>query len=181
MTTRVLFVRAVNVGGTARLPMADFRQLLEELGAQRARTYIASGNAVVDVPDGWTRAKWAEFDRVVESELQSRFGFHREVISRSLNEVEGSLAGHPFEVADPKCSYVTFLAEVPDADRIAQASQLPTGRDEWALLGSDLHLRFAEGMGNATLNLDALLKRLGVVGTARNLRTINALIELARN
>jgi uncharacterized protein (DUF1697 family) len=181
MTVRVLFVRAVNVGGTAKLPMADFRTMLEELGAVRARTYIASGNAVVDLPDGWSASARAKFDRAVERELESRFGFRREVISRTLPELESALADHPFEIADPKWSYVAFLSAAPDHAGIERANQLAVGGDEWAIRGTDLHLRFAEGMGKAALNVDALLKRLGVAGTARKLNTVTALIELARS
>ena len=55
--------------------MAEFRAMLEELGAQRARTYIASGNAAVDLPGEWTSAEWAKFDRSEEHELETRFGF----------------------------------------------------------------------------------------------------------
>ena len=176
---RVLLVRAVNVGGHARLPMAEFRQLLEDLGAERARTYIASGNAVVSLPSAWAASEWAEFDRAVEHELESRFGFQRDVISRSVHDVETALAEHPLVVDDPKWSYIAFLAATPDPENLTRARELPTGDDEWSLLGSHLHLRFAKGMGDASLNLDSLLKRLGVAGTARNLRSVNAIIALA--
>ena len=179
VTTRVLFVRAVNVGGTARLPMADFRRMLEDLGALRAQTYIASGNAVIDLPGEWTSTEIAAFDHSVECELESRFGFCREVISRSLPALEDALATHPFAVADPKWSYVAFLSAAPDVDNTATARQLPTGKDQWELAGAELHMRFDAGFGAASLDSTALLKRLGVVGTARNLRTVQAIIDLA--
>ncbi len=63
MTTRILLVRAVNVGG-AKLPMAEFRELLAELGAKHARTYIQSGNAVVELS-----GDPVAFDRAVEQAL----------------------------------------------------------------------------------------------------------------
>jgi len=178
-TTRVLLVRAVNVGGTARLPMADFRQLLTDVGAESARTYIASGNAVVSLPSAWTAVEWTQFDRAVETELESRFGFHRDVISRSIDDVQASLAAHPFDIQNPQWSYIAFLASEPKPERLARAAELSTGTDEWRLLGSDLHLRYANGMGNASLKLDALLKRLDTAGTARNLRSVNAILALA--
>ncbi len=179
MSLRVLFVRAVNVGGHARLPMAEFRTMLEELGASRARTYIASGNAVVDVPTEWGSAEWAAFDANVERGLESRFGFRRDVMSRSVAELETTVAAHPFDTSNPQFSYVMFLNAVPERDRVSGAAEIAAGADEWALLGSHVHLRYPAGMGKATLNSDALLKRLGVVGTARNLRTVNAIIDLA--
>ena len=42
------FLRAVNVGGTGKLPMADLRAMCAEVGFENARTYIASGNVVFD-------------------------------------------------------------------------------------------------------------------------------------
>ena len=48
MPTYIALLRAVNVGGYGKLPMADFRELLENLGFKRVATYIQSGNAVFD-------------------------------------------------------------------------------------------------------------------------------------
>ena len=48
MPAYIALLRAVNVGGTKKLPMADFRKMLEELGYTRVETYIQSGNAVFD-------------------------------------------------------------------------------------------------------------------------------------
>ena len=56
---------------------------------------------------------------------------------------------------------------------------MPTGADRWALGEHDLHLRFEAGAGTAELDLTRLLKALGVIGTARNLRTVDRMIQLA--
>ncbi|MGZ5389365.1 MAG: DUF1697 domain-containing protein, partial [Aeromicrobium sp.] len=72
MSTRVILLRAVNVGG-ASLPMAGLRALLTELGARDVRTYIQSGNAVC-VPPGDP----ADFDRAIEKAIEAEFGFFRE-------------------------------------------------------------------------------------------------------
>ena len=44
MPVFVVLLRAVNVGGTAKLPMGDLKGLCEKAGFQNVRTYIASGN-----------------------------------------------------------------------------------------------------------------------------------------
>ena len=46
MTVWVALLRAVNVSGVNRLPMAEFRDALEAGGLKGAKTYIQSGNAV---------------------------------------------------------------------------------------------------------------------------------------
>ncbi len=173
MTMRIVLVRAVNVGG-AKLPMAEFRELLTEFGGENVRTYIASGNAVLDVP-----GDPAAFDRAVEKALTDRYGYVREAISRTAEELEAALKAHPFEVTEPKFSYIAPLTGTPADQAIAKAREVPTGDDQWEVIGDDLHIRYANGAGRAELDMNKVLKRLGVQGTARNLNTVQALIKMA--
>ena len=46
MTAYIALLRAVNVGGTGKLPMEDLRALCAEAGFAKVRTFIASGNVV---------------------------------------------------------------------------------------------------------------------------------------
>ncbi|HIW99309.1 MAG TPA: DUF1697 domain-containing protein [Candidatus Nesterenkonia stercoripullorum] len=174
MDRRIVLVRAVNVGGTAKLPMAQWRELAESLGASDVATYIASGNLVCTIP-----GDHHGFDRALESAVEERFGFFREVISRSPQQVSAALTNHPFDVVEPKFSYVTFLAGVPTADAIAAARKVPTGEDRWEVVGAEMHIRYAEGAGRAQMKDAAIGRALGVAGTARNLNTVRKLVELA--
>ena len=173
VATRILFIRAVNVGG-AKLPMAEFRELLEQLGARKVRTYIASGNAVLEL-DG----EAAPFERAVEAAVQDRYGYFREVMTRTRSELQAALDAHPFDVDDEARSYVSVLSAEPGAEGVAAASAVRTGDDRWQVIGRELHLRYANGAGLAVLSQEALAKRLGVAATARNLRTIRKLLDLA--
>ena len=119
MNTRILLVRAVNVGG-AKLPMAEFRELLAELGAEQVRTYIQSGNAVVALSGGAQA-----FDRAVEQALTDRYGYVREVISRSPSELKTALDKHPFTVSEPKYSYICLLYTSP-SPRDRTRSRMPS-------------------------------------------------------
>ena len=57
MPVFVVLLRAVNVGGTGKLPMGDLKRLCEKAGFRNVRTYIASGNVIVaqhdDTDFGW--------------------------------------------------------------------------------------------------------------------------------
>ena len=44
----VALLRAVNVGGTGKLPMSDLKAICEELGFGAVSTFIASGNVSPD-------------------------------------------------------------------------------------------------------------------------------------
>ena len=176
MSRRVVLIRAVNVGGTAKLPMEQFRALAESLGATEVSTYIASGNMVCSPP-----GTADDFDRALERLVEDQCGFFREVISRSVEELRTALAVHPFEVRDPKFSYITFLTSPPRTEAVSAGEALETGEDRWRVIGSDMHIRYAEGAGRPQMNGPAVGRTLGVPGTARNLNTVRKLITLAED
>ncbi len=166
-------MRAVNVGG-APLPMAELRALATELGATDVSTYIASGNLLCTPP-----GSPEEFDRALELAVEERFGFFREVISRSREAMQEALDAHPFEVIEPKFSYVTFLLTEPSPAAVEKARTFATGEDRWEVLGSEMHVRYATGAGRPQMKDQSIGRALGVPGTARNLNTVQKLIQLA--
>lgn len=171
---RIVLLRAVNVGG-AKLPMADLRAMAEDLGATDVATYIASGNLVCTPPPGDPAA----FDRALEAAIEARFGFAREAISRTRAEVAAALDAHPFEVLEPRFSSITFLLAAPSAAAVEQARTYETGEDRWEVIGRELHVRYANGAGRPQMQDAQISKALGVPGTARNLNTVRALLDLA--
>jgi uncharacterized protein (DUF1697 family) len=170
---RIVLLRAVNVGG-AQLPMKELKAIATDLGATDVSTYIASGNLIC-VPPG----KPAAFDRALEQAIEARFGFFREVISRTPAEVQAALDAHPFPVLQPKFSYITFLLRTPKPAAIEKARTYPTGDDRWEVIGKEMHIRYANGAGRTEMKGDAIGRALGVPGTARNLNTVGKLVELA--
>ena len=48
MTKYIALLRAVNVGGTGKLPMARLKSMCNDAGFTRIETYIASGNVVFE-------------------------------------------------------------------------------------------------------------------------------------
>lgn len=170
--SEVFLFRAVNVGGTAKLPMAELRGLAAELGATDVQTYIASGNLICRPP-----GDAAAFARDLERAVETRYGFTREVIVRDALELRAARDAHPFAIVDPAFSYIAPLTEAPDDAARGAAEAIDSGVDEWRLIGDNLHIRYAHGAGSAQLDLARLLRALGVSGTARNLRTIDELLR----
>ena len=76
VTTYLLLLRGINVGGRNKLPMAGLRQLLEDLGYANVSTYVASGNALLrsDRPA-------AEIKERIEEALPRTFQLHSELIA----------------------------------------------------------------------------------------------------
>ncbi|WP_439030682.1 DUF1697 domain-containing protein [Gordonia terrae] len=173
MTRRIILIRAVNVGG-AKLPMSELRSIAAELGATEVSTYIASGNLICAPPGDSD-----EFDRSLEAALEERYGWFREVISRTPEQVRGALAAHPFEVVDDKYSYVYFLTGAPAPDKAAAFAERDFDGDVCQVVGTDLHIRYADGAGRSKLTAPVIARGLGVQGTGRNLRTVRTLLDLS--
>ncbi|WP_286930617.1 MULTISPECIES: DUF1697 domain-containing protein [Aeromicrobium] len=172
MARRVVLLRAVNVGGS-KLPMAELREVAQELGARDVSTFIASGNLLVDVDEP------EAFDRALERAIEERFGFFREAISRSPEELRAALEAHPFAIeGERKAHHVYFLLEPPSAEQVdaLMARGLP---DRLAVIGRDLHIRYADGVANTKLTPALILRTLGSHGTGRNLNTVEKLVTLA--
>lgn len=173
MSRRVVLIRAVNVGG-AKLPMAELREIAESLGATDVSTYIASGNLLCTPPED-TDA----FDRALEKAVEDRYGYFREVISRSVDELRGALEAHPFDVVEAKFSYVYALTGKPTPAAVEAFESHGWEHEDVKVIGDDLHIRYRDGAGQSKLTAPRIAKLLGVQGTGRNLTTVKKLIELA--
>ena len=86
MTTRIAFLRAVNVGAR-KVKMARLLDLFGQLGYDDVWTHINSGNVVFD-----TAGSRAQLERVIESTLERDFGFECTTMVRTANEVRKGLA-----------------------------------------------------------------------------------------
>ncbi len=178
MTTWVVLLRGVNVGGANRLAMSDLRDLVGGLGHSEVVTYIQSGNVVLKSPRHDRAAVAAE---ICEG-IRSTFGLTVSAILRTLDELRAAVAANPFRAEaqlDATRVHITFLSAVPEADRAAQLEPDRFGPERFALVGDDLYLHYPNGAGRSKMNLDYFEKRLAVRGTARNLNTVANLIELA--
>ena len=161
MAVRIALLRGVNVGGAGKLPMAEFRAMLEGLGLGCVRTYIQSGNVVFE------RALPPEvLETMIRDGVAARFGFAPETFVRALEEITEALADHPFAGADPKLVHVFFLRDTPVPDETAlQALALPG--DGWHVGPRRFTLHTPGGYG--TSKLAARLPRLlPAPMTARN-------------
>lgn len=169
----VALLRAVNLGARNKVPMAELRERLEAAGYEGARTYIASGNVILDGPRSRT-ALAGDLERLVTQ----AFGVDTTAILRTPNELAAVVTGHPFG-ADTSHSHVVFLGAKPKraaADRLAALDPSP---DRAVLAGVDVYLHYPAGYSGSRLSAAQLERLLAVPGTHRNWRTVAKLAELA--
>ena len=175
MTAYVALLRAVNVGGRNRLPMANLRAALSARGFEQVTTVLQSGNVFLHSaePEHTVAA-------IVTETIAESFGLQIAVVVRTSAEL-GAIAGrNPFLTSDPDLDptnlHVAFLAEKPMAGRAAKLDPNRSPPDSFTLDGRELYLSYPNGSGRTRLTLDYLERCLGVQATARNWRTVQRLI-----
>src|SRR5215469_14607019 len=114
MGSFVALLRAVNVGGTGKLPMTELKAMCEELGFSAVRTYIASGNVVFT-----TRKSEAAIKSALEKRLEAYAGKAVGVLVRTAEEMAQVAADNPFPKLAPNRTMALFLDRAPPADALA--------------------------------------------------------------
>ncbi|MET9463729.1 DUF1697 domain-containing protein [Streptomyces sp. NPDC006544] len=184
MTTRkyAALLRGINVGGNKKVPMAELRQVLHDLGHQDVQTYLQSGNAVFG--SATERAPDA-LARELEAAIEAHFGFRVACLVLDAAYLRAVADACPFPVAEleGRQLHATFCSELPDPSRFAAIdgpSYLP---EEYRLGDRVVYLYAPEGLGRSKL-AEALAKPAVVKGidvTTRNWNTVAKLVELTSN
>ena len=167
MTAFVALLRAVNVGGTGKLPMAELKAICEAAGHTGVATYIASGNVVFE--SGKTEA-------AVKADLEQRLAAYAGrpvgVVVRTAQEMAAVRDANPFADEPTNRTVAIFLDEVPPGDALAKAVGC---RNERMALGQrEIYVLYDEGMGTSKLRIPA-----AKAGTARNMNTVAKLAQMA--
>ena len=167
MAAFIALLRAVNVGGTGKLPMSELKAMCEELGFGSVRTYIASGNVVFT-----SRKSEAAIKTALEKRLEPYAGKPVGVLVRSAAEMAQVLADNPFPKAAPNRTVAIFLDGKPAKDTLADVRGQ---KEEEIRLGRrEIYVHYGDGMGQSKLVIPAAR-----TGTARNINTVATLARMA--
>ncbi|MEN3613339.1 DUF1697 domain-containing protein [Plantactinospora sp. ZYX-F-223] len=172
-------LRGVNLGSHNRIGMADLRRIVTDLGHDDVKTYLQSGNVVFGAGNGADPERLAgDLRRALADQLTIDVA----VMVRSGPELAELTAGNPYAPAQPDevKLLVAFLAQPPEADRVAELSVPGAEAAGFAFAGTgrDLYLHYPDGYGRSRFSNAYLEKRLGVASTTRNWKTVKALAEL---
>jgi uncharacterized protein (DUF1697 family) len=178
MAVFVALLRAVNVGGTGKLPMPELKAACEGAGFARVSTYIASGNVVFESDKSAAAVK-----ALISKLLRDRFGLTKShAFVRTPRQLVNVIAGNPFPDAAakrPNLLMVDFLdARPPPAAAGALAAY--DGPERLHLAGDHLYIDYVGGIGRSKLTPALLDRALQVPATGRNWNTTNKLLDMAR-
>ncbi|WP_418500699.1 DUF1697 domain-containing protein [Flagellimonas sp.] len=170
MKTWIALLRGINVGGNHIIPMKELKQLMESNGFSNVRTYIQSGNVVFESPQ-------RPLDKIGQL-IEQQFGFMPYIFVLDRDELMGAVANCPYESDQGKTIHYFFLDKEPKIFDEALLDSLRADSERYILIERVFYLYAPEGIGRSKL-VDKMGKALpGVTMTARNLNTINKLVEM---
>ena len=166
MTQYVALLRAVNVGGTGKLPMSELKAMCEAVGFADVRTWIASGNVLFTSKLGESSLK-----KKLEQRLHDYAGRPVGVLIRSAAEMAQVLADNPYPDEPGNRVVAIFLDDAPPTNALdnikhKKLERLACGKRE-------IYVHYGGGMADSRLTIPA-----AKAGTARNINTIAKLVEL---
>lgn len=162
------------VGGPTALRMPALREVLASAGLGEVETLQVAGNIVLD--DGGRSP--GTLASTIRDAVREAFGFDLPVVVRTHDELVDARARNPFATAaEGRWVQTVFLLEAPAA---GTTIEVPADAPEEAVLdGSEVFVRYPEGIGGSKLQAGWFEKRLGVTGTARNANTVAKLIDMS--
>ena len=176
MSTWIVLLRGINVGGNNLLPMADLRSALEERECEDVQTYIQSGNVVLRS----ALRSAGQLQQQVADAIEETRGFRVPVLALKAKELDAALEANPFPHAqDEKALHLFFLFAKPRKPDLEGIAAVAKDSEEFELLGRTFYLHAPEGIARSKAAAQ-VEKHLGVEGTGRNLRTARKLQDMAR-
>jgi uncharacterized protein (DUF1697 family) len=174
----VVLLRGINLGPTNRIAMPALREELEAAGFRDVKTYLQSGNVVLDSTSSVKRV-----GRDLERLIEDRFGLDIKVVVRTRAELAAVVKRNPLgKVAtEPKRYQVSFLDAAPKPKVVKELEEAVVEPEKFAHVGRELYAWHPKGVARSKLWARLASPRLGVTATARNWATVTKLLELAED
>jgi uncharacterized protein (DUF1697 family) len=156
--------------------MPALREALSAAGFKNVRTYVQSGNVVLDA-----RLQPGSLERRLEQLLAEQFELTIPVIVRSRDElaqvVERNRLGDVAQ--DPKRYQVCFLRSELKPEVVEQLGQAAIPPEQVVVDDREIYSWHDAGIARSKLWAAVASKKLGVDGTARNWTTVTTLLQMA--
>ena len=172
--TYIVLLRAVMPRGKNKVPMAELRRVLSEAGFENSRTYIQSGNALVE-----SELSPQQIEEQVRQLIREQIGPDLVVVVRTRVQLQGVLDNNPFkEEYDISRVFFVLFAKRPAAERVKELLAQDFG-DEKLSINKYAAYMYIPGSYGGKLSNNFLERKLGVSATMRNFNTLTKLVELS--
>lgn len=175
MKKHIALLRGINVGGHKKILMTDLKLLFESLGFTEVQTYIQSGNVV------FASKEENNLENKITEAIKTKFGFFVPILIKKASEMAKILSKCPFSEEKREKSYFILLKASPSKKDIELTTHFSHINEEFYILEDCIYIYYREGAGKAKMGNNFFEKKLKVIATARNYRTMVKLLDMASN
>ena len=178
MPVYIAMLRGINIGPHKRMKMEKLRASCEELGLEKVKTYIQSGNLVFRAG----RLRPEALSKKLEERIIRDFGFSSDIILRSKEEFDEIVTRNPLlreRGVDESKLHVVFAREAPSPAAIRRLESVTLQPDKVRHEGTEIYFYFPNGVSGSSIWKHPLDRILEVPSTMRNWRTVMTLCGMA--
>jgi uncharacterized protein (DUF1697 family) len=175
----ISFLRGINVGGHAKLSMADLRNIFETLGMKDVQTYIQSGNVLFTAG---TSKTGKALSLEIEKALAKKMGIEIIVITLGAEEVKQLLDENPLlnkPGTDADHIHLALFQSDPDPGKTIFPDPAWYAPDCFILHRNAAYVYCPHGYGKTKLTNVFFEKKTGMPATSRSLRTMQKMVQMA--
>lgn len=167
--------------GHNSMKMTDLSLLFKKLGFSENMTYIQSGNVIFKT-DGQKSVKDLEY--LIEDAIFRKYKYEVPAMIRNLEELKGLFKINPYLSEpdfEPSKMAVIFLRDEISDIQIDKMININYPPDKYHLSGREIFTFCPNGFGKTKLYTNFFESKMGVTGTARNWKSVTAILGIAEN
>ena len=154
--------------------MSFLVEILEKVGLKKVKTYIQSGNVILE-----TELSKGETAKLIHDTIAKEIGADLSVIIKEKNQLQITIEENPFnENYDFSRIHLVFTNDSMGEDELKKLENKDFG-DEKFIIGSEcLYMYLPRDVSPKRLNTNYLEKQLSITMTMRKLNVVEHLVEL---
>lgn len=174
MQTFVLLLRGVMPTGRNKVPMIELRKALQRVGFTNVRTYIQSGNVVLQ-----SNSDPSSIQKQVHDVIAQEIGADISIIARTPEQIKRILECNPFRLEDSARTYFSMLEFPPAESLVEELQNITFAPDTVTLIDNTIYTLYATKHSDSKFNNNFFERKLKVVATTRNFNTLSHLLEMS--
>ena len=179
MNTYISLLRGINVSGQKKIKMAELTSLYQSLNFENVSTYIQSGNVVFE-----SSLDDKELKTTIETAIEQQFQFVVPVLMLTPTQLVNAAENQPFTTLDIEQEgskiIFFFLSKTISVQQENSLQPYLTNSEQLVLGNGVIYLYCPNGLGKSKLTNKLIETKLKLTSTARNIKTVNKLLLLAK-
>lgn len=173
----VVLLRGINVSGQKLIKMELLRNYLSEVGFENVKTYIQSGNIVLE-------SKETDAEKLAEkimTLLKKKFGYEVPTMVRSYDDFTKVIEDNPFKnrvFHEKEKLYVGFLQQLPEDSLIKIMESLNSESETCKVVHKEIYIVYMKDGRKLKFSNNFMERKLKTSITTRNWTTVNKICAL---